>query len=226
MPALDRHGKRGLSAEARMRAGNVRGHRSEHQRHGPPGAPHLASHGGGILVSDVLDAHLVRVLAPRLQLYCQAPVPQPSRASAENAEYGAVGLEDIPDLPEHGVDHRLEVVRALNGTVDSVQRLEEPKMRPVLLLGALALGDVPADAAIPDEASRLIEHRDAGNGVPDPAAVRGLYWALEVAEWQVRVDRRPVLAPNLFVGIDVGMLPARLADLGSGERRRVARPLG
>ena len=47
--------------------------------------------------------------------------------------------------------------------------------RAQLVLGVPQLRDVPADAAIADEASRLIEHRDAGNGVVDPATGRGLY---------------------------------------------------
>jgi hypothetical protein len=96
----------------------------------------------------------------------------------------------------------------------------------MLRFSALALGDVSTDSPIADEASRWIEHRHAGNGVVDGASVRDRYCPLEIPEWQVRVDRRTVLAPTLFVGIDIGMLPARLADLRSRERRRIARPLG
>ena len=41
----------------------------------------------------------------------------------------------------------------------------------------------------------------------------------------MRVERCPVLAPGLFVGLDVRDLPAGLADLGSACRR-VRQPFG
>ena len=41
----------------------------------------------------------------------------------------------------------------------------------------------------------------------------------------MRLERGPVLAPSLFVGLDVRDLPAGLADLGSACRR-VGHPFG
>jgi hypothetical protein len=42
---------------------------------------------------------------------------------------------------------------------------------------------------------------------------------------EVRVERGPVLAPSLFVGLDVRDLPAGLAELGAACRR-VGQPFG
>ena len=67
------------------------------------------------------------------------------------AEHRTVALEDIKNLVERAAEHVIEIVRALNRTVDAVQRLEEPHVLPVLRLGALALGDVPPDAAVADK---------------------------------------------------------------------------
>ena len=95
----------------------------------------------------------------------------------------------------------------------------------MLRLGALALGDVAADTPVAHEAPDFIEHRDAGHGDVARAAVRSRAGELEIPEWEVRVERGPVLAPSLFVGLDVRDLPAGLADLGSGCRR-VGQPFG
>ena len=76
-------------------------------------------------------------------------------------------------------------------------------MSSVLRLGALALGDVAADTAVAHEAPNPIERRDAGNGDVARAAVRSRAGELEIPEWEVRVERRPVLAPSLFIGLDV-----------------------
>jgi hypothetical protein len=57
------------------------------------------------------------------------------------------------------------------------------------------------------------------------AAVRGRSGELEIAERQVRVERGPVLAPGLFVRLDVRDLPAGLADLGAACRS-VRQPFG
>src|ERR1700687_4290255 len=92
-------------------------------------------------------------------------------------------------------------------------------MLPVFRLGALALGDVAADTPVAHEAPDLIERRDAGNGDVARRAVRSRPGELEVPKWEVRVERGPVLAPRLFVGLDVRDLPAGLADLGTACRR-------
>ena len=216
---LDRYRKHRLRTEVRMHPGNVRRHGSEHKRHRPRGRADFHAHGVGILVGDVLDAYPVAVVVARTQLYRQALVPGSSGASAENTEYHALALEDVEDLAEHVVHHLLEVVRALHRAMDPVHRLEEPHVRAALRFGDLALGDVPPDAAVAGEAARLVEHRDAGNGHVAPATVGRGAGDLEVAERQVRIERRPVLAPRLFVRFDVRHLPARLADFGAPRRR-------
>ena len=132
----------------------------------------------------------------------------------------AVASEDVERRKKDVAQHLLEVLGSLHGAVDAVHRLEEPQMRPVLRLGALALGDVAADTAVAHEAPDLIERRDAGNGDVARAAVRSRAGELEIPEWQVRVERGPVLAPSLFIGLDVRDLPAGLADLGSSVPAR------
>src|SRR4029453_19570365 len=90
---------------------------------------------------------------------------------------------------------------------------------------ALAIGEVPPEPAIADEAPALVECRQPRHGHVTLAAVGGGARKLEVPEWEMSVQRGPVLAPSLFVGLDVGDLPAGLADLGSG-RRCVGEPFG
>ena len=92
-------------------------------------------------------------------------------------------------------------------------RLEEPHVLPVLRLGALALGDVPPDAPVADELPGFIEHGHSGHGHVALAAVGGGARQLEIAEGQMRVQHRAVLAPRLFVRLEVRNFPARLADL-------------
>ncbi len=71
-------------------------------------------------------------------------------------------------------------------------------------LHSFALGDLPAQTAVADEAPRLVEHRQPRNG-PVPLAAVGLRARkLEIAEWQMGVERLPMLAPGLFVGLQVG----------------------
>ena len=137
----------------------------------------------------------------------------------------AVASEDIERRKKDVAQHLLEVLGSLHGAVDAVHRLEEPQMRPVLRLGALALGDVAAHTPVAHEAPDFIERRDPGNGDVARAAVRSRPGEFEVPEWEVRVERGPVLAPGLFIGLDVRNLPAGLADLGSA-RRRVGQPFG
>ena len=81
-------------------------------------------------------------------------------------------------------------------------------------LGALALRDVLADAPVADEAPSFIEHRHSRNGEIVLAAVRRRTRQLEVAEGQVRVQHRAVVAPRVFVRLEIWNLPARLADVG------------
>ena len=88
-------------------------------------------------------------------------------------------------------------------------------MCPVFFFGTLALGDVPADAAVTDEPPVLVENRHAGHRDVALAAVRGCSSKFEVAKRQVRIERRAVLPPGLFVGLQVGHLPARLPDFGA-----------
>jgi hypothetical protein len=137
----------------------------------------------------------------------------------------AIASEDVERRKKDVAQHLLKVLGSLHGAVDAVHRLEEPQMRPVLRLGALALGDMAADTPIPHEAPDLIERRDAGHGDIARAAVRSRAAELEIPEWEVCVERGPVLAPSLFIGLDVRDLPAGLADLGAACRR-VGQPFG
>ena len=128
------------------------------------------------------------------------------------AEHRAIAFEDRKHGVEHVVHHLLQVARALNRAVDAVHALEEPHVLPVLVLRALALGDVPPDAPVADELPGSIEHGHSGHGHVALAAVRGGARQLEIAEGQVRVQHRAVLAPRLFVRLEVRNFPARLAD--------------
>src|SRR5207344_4238 len=68
----------------------------------------------------------------------------------------AVASEDVERRKKDVAQHLLEVLGSLHGAIDAVHRLEEPQMRPVLRLGALALGDVAADTPVAHEAPDLI----------------------------------------------------------------------
>src|SRR5215468_6199323 len=95
----------------------------------------------------------------------------------------------------------------------------------MLGFGALAVRDIAADTAVADEAPDLVEHWDARDGDIARAAVRGRAGKLEIPEREVGVERGPVLAPSLFVGLDVWDLPPRLAELRS-RCVRVGQPFG
>jgi hypothetical protein len=145
---------------------------------------------------------------------------------ARKNDPGPVARENLERCGEDVAHHAFKIVGGLDRAVDPIHRLQEPYVFAMLGFSSLSLGDVAADAAIAEEAPRLIEHRHPGDGVVNNASVRDGYRALEIAKREVRVDRCPVVAPTLFVEIDMGMFPARLADLRSRERRRIARPLG
>ena len=78
------------------------------------------------------------------------------------AEHRAIAFEDRKHGVEHAVHHLLQVAPALTWAVDPVQALEEPHVLPVLVLRALALGDVPPNAAVADElpGSSRTQHAD------------------------------------------------------------------
>ena len=92
------------------------------------------------------------------------------------------------------------------------------------LFGSLAFGDVAPDAAVADEAPRLIEHRQPRDGHIALAAVAGRSSELKITERQMGIERLPVLAPGLCVRLQVRHFPARLTDLGA-RRRRVGKAL-
>src|SRR6476469_2972210 len=96
---------------------------------------------------------------------------------------------------------------------------------PQRLFCPLALGDVPRDASVADEAPRLIKHRQARDRYVALAAVGGRSRELEVTERQVGIEGLPVLAPSLGVRLQVGHFPPRLADFRA-RRRRVRKAFG
>ena len=85
-------------------------------------------------------------------------------------------------------------------------------------LGPLAISDVPADAAVADEAPRLVKYRQPRHGDVALSAVGRRPRVLEITERQVGVERLAVLAPGLGVRLQVGHFPARLTDLGAWRR--------
>src|SRR4029453_11394235 len=152
-------------------------------------------------------------------------VPERSIGIARVNQPRAVASEDVERRKKDVAQHLLEVLGSLHGAVDAVHALQELEIAPVLRLRALALGDVAANTAVAHEAPDLIERRDAGNGDVARASVRSRAGELEIPEWEVCVERGPVLAPSLFIGLDVRDLPAGLADLGAACRR-VGQPFG
>src|SRR6476620_5290160 len=96
---------------------------------------------------------------------------------------------------------------------------------PQRLVCPLALGDVPRDASVADEAPRLIKHRQARNRYVALAAVGGGSRELKVTERQVGLQGLPVLAPGLRVRLQAGHFPPCLADFRA-RRRRVCKAFG
>src|SRR6478735_3062516 len=96
---------------------------------------------------------------------------------------------------------------------------------PQRLFCPLALGNVPRDAAVADEAPRLIKHRQARNRYVALAAVGGGSRELKVTERQVGLEGLPVLAPGLRVRLQVRHFPPCLADFRA-RRRRVCKAFG
>src|SRR5208283_3890655 len=92
-------------------------------------------------------------------------------------------------------------------------------------LDSFALGGIPRDAAVSDEAPLLIEHRQARGGHVALATVLHRPRQLEITERKVRVERLTVTPPGFFVRRQVGQFPTRLANLGA-RRRRVAETFG
>src|SRR5258705_6765503 len=89
----------------------------------------------------------------------------------------------------------------------------------------LALGDVPREAWVAEEAPRLIKHRQARNRYVAFAAVGGGSRELKVTERQVWLVGLPVLTPGLRVRLQVGHFPPCLADFRA-RRRRVCKAFG
>src|SRR5712672_2408484 len=89
----------------------------------------------------------------------------------------------------------------------------------------LALGDVPRDTPVADEAPRLIKHRQARNRYVALAAVGGGSRELKVTERQVSLEGLPVRTPSLRVRLQVGHFPPCLADFRV-RRRRVCKAFG
>jgi hypothetical protein len=73
---------------------------------------------------------------------------------------------------------------------------------------------------IAQEATVFVEDREPGDGhIPPPAAGRRA-GKLEIAERQMRGQRRTVPAPRLLVRLEVGHFPAGLAEFGAlGQAR-------
>src|SRR6202043_3587168 len=97
--------------------------------------------------------------------------------------------------------------------------------RPQSRLRTFAIGDVPADAAVTDEAPRLVKYRQPRDGDVALSAVGRRPRVLEITERQVGIEGLPVLAPGLCVRLHVGHFPPRLTDLGAW-RRRVSNAFG
>jgi hypothetical protein len=163
-----------------------------------------------------------RELRPRM-FHDGAPGRRVGVAGIE--EPRAVAGEDLERCAQHVARHPLEVVGSLHGAVDAVHRLEEPDVRPVLRLGALALSDVAADAPVAHEAPAFIEHRNPGNGNVARAAVGSWARELEIPEREMRVHCGAVPTPSVLVRLHIWDFPARLADLRAG-RRRVGEAVG
>src|ERR1700752_1102477 len=96
---------------------------------------------------------------------------------------------------------------------------------PQRLFCPLALGDVPRDAPVADEAPRLIKNRQARDRYVALAAVGGRSRELEVTERQVGLEGLAVLAPGLRARLHVWPFPPCLADFRA-RRRRVCKAFG
>src|SRR6266404_4597318 len=114
--------------------------------------------------------------------------------------------------------------RELTRSGDAVGVREFRLHVPQRLFCPLALGDVPRDAPVANEASRLIKHRQARDRYVALAAVGGGSRELKVTERQVGLEGLPVLAPGLRVRLQVGHFPPCLADFRA--RRRVCKAFG
>ena len=78
---------------------------------------------------------------------------------------------------------------------------------------------MPPYAAVTGKASRTVEHREPRDGYIALATVGRGPRELEIPKRQVGIECLPVLAPSLFVRLQVRHLPARLTDLRAGRRR-------
>ena len=87
----------------------------------------------------------------------------------------------------------------------------------------LSLGDVPPHAAVADETSRFVKYRQPIDRHIALATVGRRPRELEIAERQVGVERLPVPTPAFCIGLEIGHLPSRLANLGD---RRLGKRLG
>src|SRR5205085_1632462 len=86
-------------------------------------------------------------------------------------------------------------------------------------LRAFAIGDVSADAAVTDEAPRLVKYRQPRDGDVALSTVGRRPRELEITERQVGIEGFAVLLPSFGIRLQMRHFPARLTDLGPWLRR-------
>jgi len=123
----------------------------------------------------------------------------PCRPSGNNARIPTFGLADRADGGLHGRGHAVGIGERPADRV--LQRLQ--------LLGALALGDGPADAAVAFEGAGCVEDRLAAHADPDLPAGRSPA-QLQIAEGLARIEQGDVRGPVGFAHVVVLEIPTLL----------------
>jgi hypothetical protein len=108
---------------------------------------------------------------------------------------GSIAGKDVERRLEHRAHHPVELIASLDGAVDPIHRLEEPQIRPVFLLGALALGEIEhdSDALVSpfSEGRHTDQHGHAGTVFPEVLLFERL-----------QTPRPPVLLDTLYLAVE------------------------
>src|SRR2546427_749984 len=124
-----------------------------------------------------------------------------------------VPAEITPALPAFGLADRADGGLHCRGHAVGIgERPADRVLQGLQLLGALALGDGLADAAIALEGAGCVEYRLAAHADPDlpPGLVQPAQ--LQIAEGLARIEQRDVRGPVLLAHVVVLDIPASLSD--------------
>src|ERR671934_137100 len=156
---------------------------------------------------------------PRRAAPKQAPRASCRAAHSRSARYGSGRVPALALADDaQGAPHAFGGARRLG------ERARERMLELMDLLGALLRADVAADAAVAFEDARLVEQRLAAHRHPDDAPVFGGVLDLEIAEWLVPGELRPVALPVRVSQVECWLLPVLAADVREGVRGVIACP--